>query len=613
MAVLSYVVLARKYRPQTFAALVGQEPVVRTLRNAMAMNRVHHAFLLTGARGVGKTTTARLLAAGLNCQAGPTTSPCGTCPHCVSMAQGAAADVVEVDGASNTGVDHVRELREAARYMPQVGRYKLYIIDEVHMLSQAAFNALLKTLEEPPAHIKFIFATTEPAKIPVTILSRCQRFDLRRVDMPLLVQHLGHICRQEGLTASDAALTTIAREAQGSVRDALSLLDQVLSYAGDRPIDDVVLEALGTIDREALFTLADAIVARDAAQVLALVQELATRGHDLGEVMALFLQHIRDISVAAALSEPQSALPERTPHEVERLRAQAGLRSQADWHRLFLKGYEVAEDVVQSTMPQMALEMGLLRLLHIAPAADLEDLLQRLDQLITTTPAEAPLPAPRAAAAPPAQGPAPSLRPPIRQPALEVGMASHPRPEPALQEPPEPPEPNHDTAAKAPPPPPSTAPTEPPAALPTAEPIGDDLGGLGWRRFVDRVRARRPDLASVLEQGLLVSFAPEGVQVAYTPGTFFWEAANDKEHRALFADALAEHMGQAVVPFTVVAKDAGEVPGAMPSLAAQNQQAEATAWQKTEQQAREHAHVQAAMQIFGGEVRAIKPADKDKG
>lgn len=604
---MSYVVLARKYRPQTFAALVGQEPVVRTLRNAMAMNRVHHAFLLTGARGVGKTTTARLLAAGLNCQAGPTTSPCGTCPHCLGMAQGAAADVVEVDGASNTGVDHVRELREAARYMPQVGRYKLYIIDEVHMLSQAAFNALLKTLEEPPAHIKFIFATTEPAKIPVTILSRCQRFDLRRVDLPLLVQHLGHICRQEGLTASETALATIAREAQGSVRDALSLLDQVLSYAGDRPIDDVVLEALGSIDREALFTLVDALVARDAAQVLALVQQLASRGHDLGEVMALLLSHVRDISVAAAISEPQSALPERTPHEVERLQAQAAQRSQADWHRLFLKGYEVAEDVVRSTMPQMALEMGLLRLLHIAPAADLENLLQRLDQLITTTPTEAAAPGARSAPAPQPAA-APGARPSTRQPALEVG-ALHPRPEPALQEPPAAPEPSHAAAASAPPVPPAVAPAQPPSP----EPIGDELGGLGWRRFVDRVRARRPDLASVLEQGLLVSFAPEGVQVAYTPGTFFWEAANDKEHRALFADALAEHMGQAVVPFTVVAKEAGEVPGAMPSLAAQNQQAKQSAWQQTEQRAREHEHVQAAMQIFGGEVRAIEPANKGEG
>jgi DNA polymerase-3 subunit gamma/tau len=578
---LSYVVLARKYRPQTFANLVGQEPVVRTLRNAMAMGRVHHAFLLTGARGVGKTTTARLLARGLNCAEGPTTNPCGTCPHCQSMQAGNAPDVIEVDGASNTGVDYVRELREAARYMPSLGRYKLYIIDEVHMLSQAAFNALLKTLEEPPPHIKFIFATTEPAKIPVTILSRCQRFDLRRVDLPLMLAHLGHICRQEGIEASEAALTTIAREAQGSVRDALSLLDQVLSYAGERPIDEVVLEALGTIDRDVLFTLLDSMVQRDAAQVLGQVQDLANRGHDLGEVMSLLLQHIRDVSVAAAMADPQGALPERTPHEVERLKLQAQKRSQTDWHRLFMKGCEVVEDVVQSSMPQMALEMGLLRLLHIAPAADLENLLERLDQLLTTTPVD---PSPPSAGRRPGAGSAP---------AASAASAPSPGASPA--------------ASPAAPPAPQRAPA------PAPEPVTEAVGGLGWRSFVDRVRTRRPDLASVLEQGLLVSFAPTGVQVAYTPGTFFWEAANDKEHRALFAELLAEHMGQDAVPFGVIAQEAGELPGAMPSLAAQRQEQQQSAWQQTEQKAREHAHVQAAMQIFGGEVRAIEPADGEGG
>lgn len=586
MAVLSYVVLARKYRPQTFAALVGQEPVVRTLRNAMAMNRVHHAFLLTGARGVGKTTTARLLARGLNCQEGPTTQPCGTCAHCQSMQEGSATDVVEVDGASNTGVDYVRELREAARYMPSLGRYKLYIIDEVHMLSQAAFNALLKTLEEPPPHIKFIFATTEPAKIPVTILSRCQRFDLRRVDLPLLLQHLGHICRQENIEASETALTTIAREAQGSVRDALSLLDQVLSYAGDRPIDAVVLEALGTIDREVLFTLVDALVERNAAQVLAVVQDLANRGHDLGEVMALLLQHVRDVSVAAAIAEPQSCLPERTPHEVQRLQAQAARRSQTDWHRMFLKGCEVAEDVVQSTMPQMAVEMGLLRLLHIAPAADLSNLLERLDQLITTTPTDA---GSSTRAATSTAAPAPPT--PHRALARTVPEPLSSRPEPAAIEPPH-------AAPRA-------------STTPPITPVTASEGGLGWRSFVDSVRRRRPDLASVLEQGLLVSFSVDGVQVAYTPGTFFWDAANDKEHRALFGQWLAEHMKQPVVAFSVVAKEAGEAPGAMPSLAAQRRDEQQSAWQQTEQQARDHAHVQAAMQIFGGEVRAIEPVETD--
>jgi len=226
---MSYLVLARKWRPQLFDDLVGQEHVSQTLKNAITADRVHHAFLFTGARGVGKTSAARIFAKALNCQEGPTTQPCGVCPSCVEITSSQGIDVLEIDGASNTGVDDIRELRENIRYLPSQSRYKIFIIDEVHMLSINAFNALLKTLEEPPEHAKFIFATTEPHKIPITILSRCQRFDLRRISVQDIVGRLRKGCEDEGITISEDALLAIARGAEGGLRDAESALDQILA------------------------------------------------------------------------------------------------------------------------------------------------------------------------------------------------------------------------------------------------------------------------------------------------------------------------------------------------------------------------------------------------
>ncbi len=230
---MSYLVLARKWRPQTFEDLVGQEHVSRTLGNAIASGRVHHAFLFTGARGVGKTSAARILAKALNCETGPTPTPCNLCPACLEISSGQGGDVFEIDGASNTGVDDVRELRENIRYLPSRSPYKIFIIDEVHMLSINAFNALLKTLEEPPAHAKFILATTEPHKIPITILSRCQRFDFRKISLPRVVGRLREIVDAEGIGISDAALGLVARRGEGSMRDALSTLDQVIAFCGE--------------------------------------------------------------------------------------------------------------------------------------------------------------------------------------------------------------------------------------------------------------------------------------------------------------------------------------------------------------------------------------------
>jgi DNA polymerase-3 subunit gamma/tau len=463
---MAYLVLARKYRPTTFADLVGQQHIVRTLHNAMALGRVHHAFVFTGARGVGKTTTARILARSLNCAQGATAEPCGTCVPCVEILAGRCADVLEIDGASNTGVDSVRELRDNVRYLPSLCRTKVYIIDEVHMLSQAAFNALLKTLEEPPGHVKFIFATTEPHKIPMTILSRCQRFDFRRVGHAVLAAHLREILSKEAMQLSATVVNAVVREAQGSVRDALSLLDQVLSYRGlqaqsattgtagsaapagtgtagsaapagtaatagaaatagttataapaatvaadPTAADDAqLLDALGIMNHQVIFSLWEAILRRQAAPLLAAVQDLDARGHDLAQVGSHLAEHVRDLAVLRAIAAPPGDLMDRTDSEIKALRAQAELRSVADLQRLFTQTMAVAADVGRSSMPKVTLEMGLLCLLQVLPTCDLETLVQRLDALVQGRPS-GPTPGGSPVATPPAP---PAAAPPIK-------------------------------------------------------------------------------------------------------------------------------------------------------------------------------------------------------
>jgi len=265
---MSYLVLARKWRPQTFDEVVGQEHVTRTLRNAITSGRVAHAFLFTGPRGVGKTTTARLLAKALNCEKGPIAEPCNTCSNCVEITAGTALDVLEIDGASHTGVDNIRDLTEGVQYRPVKSRFRVVIIDEVHMLSNAAFNALLKTLEEPPLHVKFIFATTESHKILATISSRCQRYDFKRIALRELIHKLQTIAERESLTVDDRGLALLAREADGSLRDAESLLDQVVAWSSGTVTEQTVQEALGVADRQALFRLAEVVLTQNPAAAL---------------------------------------------------------------------------------------------------------------------------------------------------------------------------------------------------------------------------------------------------------------------------------------------------------------------------------------------------------
>ncbi len=370
MAESQYRVLARKYRPQDFDGLIGQDAMVRTLTNAMESGRLAHAFILTGVRGTGKTTTARIIARALNCEHGPTIKPCGTCPQCTAIADDRHVDVLEMDAASRTGVNDIRDILDGVRYRPTDARYKIYIIDEVHMLSQGAFNALLKTLEEPPGHVKFIFATTEIRKVPVTVLSRCHRFDLRRVDQATLAGHFRRVLANEGEDADDAALNLIARAADGSVRDGLSLLDQALADrpAGDAPVrEQEVRDMLGLADRTGMFDLLDALMKGDAAAVLDQVGEHYQYGGDPEVVLHDLLNVVHwltRIRVAPSLLE-DPALAELDRERGRSMAEALGMAVLSRTWQMLLKGLE---DVRTAPNPVQALEMVLLR---VAYAADL--------------------------------------------------------------------------------------------------------------------------------------------------------------------------------------------------------------------------------------------------
>lgn len=315
----AYQVIARKWRPQTFEDVVGQDHVVRTLRNAIARGRIAHAYLFVGPRGTGKTSTARIFAKALNCTDGPNADFDPADPACVSIAAGSHLDVIEIDGASNNGVDQVRDLRETVQYTPAQGRFKIYIIDEVHMLSAAAFNALLKTLEEPPAHVKFVFATTEPQKVLPTIISRCQRFDLKPIPAPLIIERLARIAKAEGIQVTDTALACIARMADGGMRDAQSILDQMISFCGTSIDEPDVLDVYGLVSAEKLAALAAALAAGDHAELVRLVDECDAAGRDLARMLADLQGHIRDALLDAIAKGGRSALLGGVPLTTEQL------------------------------------------------------------------------------------------------------------------------------------------------------------------------------------------------------------------------------------------------------------------------------------------------------
>jgi DNA polymerase-3 subunit gamma/tau len=407
----AYRVLARKYRPQTFSELIGQEAMVRTLANAIARDRLAHAFLMTGVRGVGKTSTARLIAKALNCvgpdgTGGPTIDPCGVCEPCSAIAEGRHIDVIEMDAASNTGIDNIREIIEQVRYAAVSARYKIYIIDEVHMLSNAAFNGLLKTLEEPPPHVKFLFATTEVDKLPVTVLSRTQRFDLRRIPAAMLAEHFARVCRLENIEAEGEALAIIAAAAEGSVRDGLSLLDQAIAHAdldGEGKVAAArVRDMLGLADRSAQRRLFGHLLEGDAKALLAAVDEQ----YALGVEPLALMRALMDLTHRITLAQVAGSAPD-APTEEERaaLGDFAGRMGAAELHRLWqllLKGHD---EVRAAPDPLVALQMALLRILHAAQMPDPGKLARRIEELAAGGGIAAAAPVPAGAGAAPSPAP----------------------------------------------------------------------------------------------------------------------------------------------------------------------------------------------------------------
>jgi len=375
---MAYTVLARKYRPQTFEDVVGQEPVVKTLRNELLQNRVAHAYLFCGSRGVGKTTAARLLARALNCVSGPTSTPCGTCQACIEIRDGISTDVMEIDGASNNGVENVREIRENVKYLPQSARYKIYIIDEVHMLSQAAFNALLKTLEEPPAHVKFIFATTEAQKLPDTILSRCQRHNFRHIPTQAMLERLKAICSHEAISLSDKALLALSNLSKGGMRDALSTLDQLVSAHGKQPSDADVLQTLGTVDRALVQNMARALVERHAHMLLDNIQAAYENGVEFKNLVEELAFELHHLFVAKTTGRLPEVLSEEERRFIETLAKNA---NDAQLAYLFDAVHSTLWAVGRSAFPKLTLEMQLLKAIYLAPSLSIPALMERLESL----------------------------------------------------------------------------------------------------------------------------------------------------------------------------------------------------------------------------------------
>lgn len=574
---MAYTVLARKYRPQSFDDLVGQGHVARTLSNAIESDRVAHAFLFTGVRGVGKTTTARLLAKALNCEKGPTPAPCNQCRPCIDITSGVDVDVQEIDGASNNSVEDVRRLQESLPYRPQRDRYKIVIVDEVHMLSAGAFNAFLKTLEEPPDHVKFIFATTESHKVPVTIRSRCQQYDFRLIPHRLIAERVRAILDTEGLAADDEAISVVAREAAGSMRDALTLIDQLVAISDDRITADTVAATLGIAAREALYDVARALLQGDGAAVVGAIGGLADKGVDMQHFARQLLQLLRDLVVLKlGAGDPAEWIPE----ERETATSLTDDIDILELQRAFRATSLVMDEMAQSPNPKLMLEMGLVRVATRPPLKSVAELLGRLEALQGHT-------------------------------GIPGGSSGEPRP----QKPKPPPRPSKPKAEAIPEPEPRRDPEPEPTPRDPQQPImpaTKHSGGfqtssgevltpirraalLEWEELVRRLEQQQPALAAVLEHGIPKAVGPDRIVLSFKDGSFYGRQAQSAESVAAIEQVAEQQLGAR--PTIEIRFDAqGEASTkTVAAVAAQRREAELEAKRK---EALNHPRVRDAIDVF---------------
>jgi DNA polymerase-3 subunit gamma/tau len=553
---VSYLVLARKWRPQTFGDLVGQEHICRTLQNAIESGRVAHAFLFTGARGVGKTTAARILAKALECEKGQKTEPCNVCPSCSSITAGNAADVFEIDGASNTGVDDIRELRENIKYLPSSCRFKIFIIDEVHMLSISAFNALLKTLEEPPPHVKFIFATTEPHKIPVTILSRCQRFDFKRIPLQKIVARLRYISEQEKIVISDLALTTIARKGDGSMRDALSTMDQVLSFCGDTVAENEVTALLGVVDRRLLFETALAVFAREYPPLFDIVKRVDDQGYNMRQYCQELIGHFRNL-VMVRLTKNSSELLDLAEGELTELAGQATCVQLEDLQRHISILLKAESEMASSSFSRLILEMALVKMSSLAPAVPVNEILARIKGL---------------------EGLQTNCRPPAGnsspgKPSAAGSLASESI--------------NSTITSK------------------TTEKAPEHTVAEGeWPAFVAYVKERKARLGSMLESGRPLLVSAESLRIGFPAGSFSLISLKDPDAMQALTELTRQFFRtNPTIEMVSLSVEAADLP---PSLLEEKSIEANRHLAELEREAKSHPTVATALEIFGGKIVEIK-------
>jgi DNA polymerase-3 subunit gamma/tau len=623
---MSYTVLARKYRPQTFADLAGQEHVTRTLGNALSSGRVAHAFLFTGVRGVGKTTTARILAKALNCEKGPTIEPCGVCSQCKEITAGVDLDVQEMDGASNNSVEDVRRLQETIPFRPARDRSKIVIVDEVHMFSTGAFNAFLKTLEEPPPHVKFIFATTEAHKVPITIRSRCQRYDFRLIPQAIVAKRVREILVAENLEADEAAISIVSREAQGSMRDALTLLDQIVAFSAGKLVGSEVAVGLGIADREVLFAAANAMLNGEGALVLQAIDKVAEKGLDLLHFGRSLTELMRDLVVlrtCGAETELVAMVDEERKRAVGLAQSIEPLELQRAFHATSL----LVDEIAKSQQPRIALEMGLVRVATRPALRDLTEVLTRIDGLGGGSGGGAGAGSsgggggggarasgPRASAASFEARPRDERRD-EPHPADARGFDGRAITESSagtLASPPEDRFADHDPGLlssrpsgrevrtpSAPAPAPATpAPLASPPPVLRVEMSAQSAEAMArWETIVGALTETRPALGAVLQHAVPVEISKARILIAFPRGSFYARQAESDEAKSALAD-IAERVLSARPNVDVLVRDDAEATHATSTLARIEEERLRARHEATRKKALNHPLVVEALQLF---------------